>query len=812
MNHAFQTPPSRLALGVLLLFAAGSVAAQQCGGEGQPACTVSPAAYVGQKPGGCPAGSFFDLIDGGTCWSCPEGYNRSVTHVKSGDACVRPAYEQFSRATRHGRATGLIGTDCPRGQFWDPNGYCWSCPSGFGRTAYAVTDARACARGVPAAVGSARLVSNLACPSGSFFDLIDGGTCWRCPQGYVRTLSHVKAGDACAANLVAGMAPELGSCGEGLVNIGGSCSRRGACGGNGQRPCLIGERVPSCDENLREDFKNNRCVPLQPGETPFTAGLVSLTDFYSDGLRAACAQIAGAVRIPSDTDLAVGANCSKDILAGVACGFVVDKYLGGGVADTAGAMLGSGATAVQFQQAIDSAYAGKCSRFAERLSPATRHGRGAGLLGTDCSSGQFWDPNGYCYSCPQDFTRTLNPVDSEGACVDQFGGELLRVACSVQEGVSSMFVAPAACSVEMLQGGLIEGARLDFARASQDVCMATGEFVYTFIDAVQYARDRSKQSAEKMQSSLRTLVSKIQNSQAYQRTAAGATAAGVALSGADLVQKLNQFRSCDFIGPGSAANRASAPAGPPPLIKIFNRTDSQVQLCIRRAFEPIRDFARGESLRQAERVGCDSVVIHPGQGVSWEPAWNLSGRPVRAHYLEMVLIAEQMTSSVCEIRDTRAARWEIQPAGSGAASCLALPDDGGIGGGDAPRRFGAGLTRHPDSSPPPPPPADGIDVSSRFGEYIQVCMYQTFDAQPRPLRSMHFKGCSIVAPGQKHRFGIGWVVAGNPVYAHFVEIQTLSPRETRRRLVCEMRDKAATVWEVHAPAAGGGDQCSITAR
>jgi hypothetical protein len=602
-----------LVLSVLLSGAAFSAAAQTCGGEGQRACTVAPAEYVGKKPGGCPAGSFFDLIDGGTCWSCPQGYNRSVTHVKSGDACVRPAYEEFRRATRHNRATGLLGTDCPRGQFWDPNGYCWSCPSGFGRTAYAVTDGRACARGVAAAVSRATWVSGLACPDGSFFDLIDGGTCWRCPQDYVRTLSHVKAGDACAANLVAGVAPELGSCRNGLVNIGGTCSRRGACGGNGERPCLIGERVPSCNDGLREDFKNNRCVPLQPGETPFTAGLVSLTDFYSDGLRAACQQISGAVRIPSDAGLAVGANCSKDIMAGVACGFVVDKYLGGGYVDVAGTMLGSGPTAVQFQQAIDRAYAGKCSRFAERLSPATRGGRGSGLLGTDCPSGQFWDPNGSCYSCPKDFTRTLNPVDSDAACVDQFGGELLRVACSVQEGVSSMFVAPAACSVEMLQGGLIEGARLDFARASQDVCMATGEFVYTFIDAVQYARDRSDKSAEKMQSSLRALISKIQNSQAYQRTAAGATAAGVALSGADLVRKLNQFRSCDFIGPSSGG--ASRPSGPAPLIKIFNRTDSEVKICIRRAVEPIRDFTRAESLQQAERVGCDSLVIHPEKGV-----------------------------------------------------------------------------------------------------------------------------------------------------------------------------------------------------
>jgi len=56
-----------------------------------------------------------------------------------------------------------------------------------------------------------------------------------------------------------------------------------SCGGHNQRPCLVVERIPSCDRGLREDFGTNRCVPLRPGETPFTAGLSSLTGEIAKG-------------------------------------------------------------------------------------------------------------------------------------------------------------------------------------------------------------------------------------------------------------------------------------------------------------------------------------------------------------------------------------------------------------------------------------------------------------------------------------------------------------------------------------------------
>ncbi|MFQ5593148.1 MAG: membrane dipeptidase [Anaerolineae bacterium] len=243
--------------------------AQSCGAEGQAPCTVSPAIFRGRKPSQCPANQRFDLIDGGTCWSCPSGYEHTVFPVDGAAACERPASTDYRSASRHGRGTGLIGTDCPSGQFWDPNGYCYSCPSGYSRTGEPVTGSKACSRPVPASYARATLQASLSCPSGSdFYPLVDGGTCWNCPSGFSRTLSSVKADDACAAAPFAGIGTEFGVCDPGLINIRGVCLPRGKCGGENQRPCLLDERTPSCNPGLVEDFNTNRCVRPTPPPKP----------------------------------------------------------------------------------------------------------------------------------------------------------------------------------------------------------------------------------------------------------------------------------------------------------------------------------------------------------------------------------------------------------------------------------------------------------------------------------------------------------------------------------------------------------------
>jgi hypothetical protein len=520
--------------------------AANCGGDGQRPCTVAPSQFAGKKPSQCPTGAFFDLIDGGSCWRCPAGSRRTVFHVKSKDACEVPAHEKFSSASRHGRGKGLLRTDCARGQFFDPNGYCWSCPSGYRRTAHPVTSGRACAATVRAGRSHASAAGSLACPQGSFFDLIDGGTCWRCPSGYSRTLSHVKAGDACAAAPLAGLGAAFGACNQGHVNIGGACSRIGQCGASGQRPCLLGERIPSCNANLREDFKRNVCVALKPGETPFLAGLASLSELYGDTLRAVCRQSLGVLNIPAQTPLAMGANCSKDVIAGAACEVMVETA-GGNAADSVGSAISATAMPAQFKAETDRAYqTAPCNAYAEKTAPAQRHGRGHGAIGTDCGPGQFWDPNGSCYSCSKGYTRTLNPVTSPAACVDKFGGEVVRSACSVYKAVDRMFGDSAKCAVEVMESGAFLSQKLDFQSASREYCMATGEFAYSIYSLVAAAHESPKKKEEKLTSSLQRLIAAVKRDTASARRALDLTMKGVDVGsqGRNVVDRFNDLRYC----------------------------------------------------------------------------------------------------------------------------------------------------------------------------------------------------------------------------------------------------------------------------
>lgn len=86
------------------------------------------------------------------------------------------------------------------GGFWDPRngGECWSCPTGYERTGETVTSGRACGE-IPMDFKPASVV--LAACKGfgqnAFFDFIDNGSCWKCPPGYRRTLDSVKSANAC---------------------------------------------------------------------------------------------------------------------------------------------------------------------------------------------------------------------------------------------------------------------------------------------------------------------------------------------------------------------------------------------------------------------------------------------------------------------------------------------------------------------------------------------------------------------------------------------------------------------------------------
>jgi hypothetical protein len=152
------------------------------------------AEFVGAR---CPAGSFFDPIRGGECWSCPGGYNRSAAHIEAVNACWIPLGENFSRATRN-RNT-IWPHDCSAGQFhdlWD-GGACWSCPAGSRRTAYHVNDGKACVIAVPEQQARAKFEKTAACEAGTIFDPRNGGECWKCPEGALRTVFPVHEASAC---------------------------------------------------------------------------------------------------------------------------------------------------------------------------------------------------------------------------------------------------------------------------------------------------------------------------------------------------------------------------------------------------------------------------------------------------------------------------------------------------------------------------------------------------------------------------------------------------------------------------------------
>jgi hypothetical protein len=159
-----------------------------------------PALFLGKAPStDCPSGSFFDPENGGECWSCPAGYIRNVSPVTSKDACWKAVSEDLKPATKVG------STGCPGGTFVDPRngGECWSCPSGYIRTLTPVTDSKACAKDLIVGPWSSATFHKKAgtCEGSSFFDLIDGGTCWTCPDGYRRTANPVNGNAACAMTI-----------------------------------------------------------------------------------------------------------------------------------------------------------------------------------------------------------------------------------------------------------------------------------------------------------------------------------------------------------------------------------------------------------------------------------------------------------------------------------------------------------------------------------------------------------------------------------------------------------------------------------
>ena len=94
---------------------------------------------------------------------------------------------------------------CAEG-FRDPltyGGSCWKCPDNYTRSLKPVTDPAACWRPAHPEYATASRVGTTIWPHecwamGAFWDGIHGGTCWTCPSDYpARGSAHVESGEAC---------------------------------------------------------------------------------------------------------------------------------------------------------------------------------------------------------------------------------------------------------------------------------------------------------------------------------------------------------------------------------------------------------------------------------------------------------------------------------------------------------------------------------------------------------------------------------------------------------------------------------------
>jgi hypothetical protein len=202
--------------------------------------TYSSATKVGKVKGlseiGC-KGGFTDAK--GACWKCPDGFKHDNIFLPptDGKVCKDEGGRDSREGDKHKKATG-IGTDCPKGQWWSSHdGYCYSCPSGYNHDIAKFGNVKGvCWKDKSDKYSAAdRMKGNVLCDQNAYPDPIDGGTCWTCPANApTRNLTaRIDSAKACVSAV---------------------------CGKDGERPCLLTERIPSCNAGLVEDIINNKCV------------------------------------------------------------------------------------------------------------------------------------------------------------------------------------------------------------------------------------------------------------------------------------------------------------------------------------------------------------------------------------------------------------------------------------------------------------------------------------------------------------------------------------------------------------------------
>ena len=496
MKRRGWTLVSSLALtiaGALLL--ANDAQAAECGGLGQPACEATAATK--HDASGCRDGEFHDVWSG-ACWTCPAGYQRSLSAITAANACFVPVGEGFNQTTRHDKATGILGTDCPAGQFWDAvDGHCYSCPEGYDRTAYHVHESRACSAVVPERHAEATRARDFPCPAGQFEDLLSPGDCYSCPPGATRTLQPIQSTNACRAEPCDEglMAYDERYCKNGncLVEYAKrKCGKKGECGAHNQRPCYVWERLASCNEGHFENFVINRCVRLQPGENAVFKSLEKFGDEMGN-TQDTCKRwflagsalhdrieltdaVASYVGLEGTSEFAFdkASACTAEVFAGASCAAVT---------------IPRNATAsAQLVQAINTAYnEPPCSAPLEQIAKPAVLVKNGPMNSCDPNNEEFWDirEGGQCWKCPGGMQRSWTPVTSQDACYEGAASQpLLRMLCAVGHGMgSSNLVDSFGCITELLtKGDIAEISKMAASSVKpwNSACTFAGELGFGF--------------------------------------------------------------------------------------------------------------------------------------------------------------------------------------------------------------------------------------------------------------------------------------------------------------------------------------------
>lgn len=116
-------------------------------------------------------------------FSCPSGYVRSITHIKSDTACIKEGtvwpFETNSRIIDE----GVYQESLPARAFGDPNGSYYRCPKKYNRTVYPVTGDSACELVVAGKSPSKAKAKKMGGVCGK--KQVDAGLCYdACKKGY----------------------------------------------------------------------------------------------------------------------------------------------------------------------------------------------------------------------------------------------------------------------------------------------------------------------------------------------------------------------------------------------------------------------------------------------------------------------------------------------------------------------------------------------------------------------------------------------------------------------------------------------------